>query len=257
MTISTLLPTRLPSIGLAFVSALLVLTMAACSDGPEQTPGGTISQGIAPPRLDPSQTVAPSGAGRLADQRPVSRGEIESTGYTWGSDDAPIHVVEFSDFGCGYCKQFHLETMRPLFAEYVESGRVHWRFVPFNVGMFPNADDALSSALCGGDQGKVLEMGDALFERQREWKGSGDVSAVFTQAARDAGLDIETWSACVEEDRFAELALTHTNMARRLGIRGTPTFFVDGYPVPGALPLETFREVFESILEELPPQPGA
>jgi len=255
MTLPTV-PTRIPVFATALLVSAAALTLTACSDRSETTPGSTMSEGVAPPRLDPSQLPS-SGAGLLADQRPVSRGEIESTGFTWGSDDAPIHVVEFSDYGCGYCRQFHLETFSPLFAEFVESGRVHWRFIPFNVGMFPNADRALSSGLCGGDQGKVLEMGDALFERQREWKATGDVSGVFEESARAAGLDMDAWTACVEEDRFATEALNHTNMARRLGIRGTPTFFVDGYPIPGALPLETFREVFESILEEVAPEPGA
>ena len=67
---------------------------------------------------------------------------------------------------------------------------VHWRFVPFNVGMFPNAEEALNSGLCGGAQGKILEMGDQLFERQRAWKAAGDVSQVFSDAAVAAGLDM-------------------------------------------------------------------
>ena len=58
------------------------------------------------------------------------------------------------------------------------------------------------------------------------------------------------WTQCMEEQQLSAVAVVNTNMARRLGIRGTPTFFIDGYPVPGALPLETFREVFDQLLED-------
>ena len=234
-------------IGIAALAGSVLL--AGCGDSAEPAPGTTGAAGVAAPRLDPSQTPN-AGAGMLADTRPVTREEVEQLGYTMGSDDAAIHVIEFSDFGCGYCRRFHEDTFYPLVEEYVETGQVHWRFIPFNVGMFPNADEALASGLCGADQGKVQEMGDQLFAKQREWKASGDVSGVFETAARAAGLDMEEWAACMEEDRFAGVAATHTSIARRAAVRGTPTFFIDGYPVSGALPLETFREVFQSILSE-------
>ncbi len=256
--------TRLPSSTnrlTALTTAALLLTVA-CSDGGDAGAGTTVSENVPAPRLDPAQNRAPSGPGLLADRRPVTREEVEAIGFTWGSEEALVRVIEFSDFGCGVCRQFHEETFYPLMEEFVESGQVLWRFVPFNVGMFPNADGALDTGLCAGEQGKVLEVGDALFASQREWKAPGDVSAVFERAAAASGLDMEAWSECIESGRLEPVAARHTNIALRLAVRGTPTFFVEGYPVQGALPLETFRELLRSVVSDLsaptasPPTPG-
>ncbi len=245
--------TRLPgtTVTLSTLAVAALTLLAACSDGRDASAGTTVAENIPAPRLDPTQSRAPADGGPLADRRPVTREEIETAGYTWGSDDAPVHVVEFSDFGCGFCRQFHEETFYPLLEEFVETGQVHWRFVPFNVGMFPNAGPALAAGLCAAEQGKILEVGDALFGSQREWKVSGDVSAVFERSARSGGVDMGEWAACIESRRLEPLAARHTNLARRLAIRGTPTFFVEGYPVQGALPLETFRELLRSVLDDL------
>lgn len=180
----------------------------------------------------------------------MSREEVERLGYTWGDDAAPIHVVEFSDFGCGYCKQFHEEAFSELLAEFVETGQVHWRFVPFNVGMFPNADGALKTAECAGAQDRILEASDALFARQREWKNGDDAEGTFQSIARDIGVDVGAWQQCMDEGTRTDRTAANTNVARRVGIRGTPTFFVDGYPIPGALPLDNFRAIFRQLLAD-------
>ena len=222
---------------------LVVLLMAACGgedSAPEPVTTGTA--GIAPPQLDPNAAV-PAGPG-------PTRAEVEALGYAYGDSGAPIHVIEMSDFGCGYCKKFHEEVFPVLLEEYVETGKVHWRFIPFDNGMFPNAQGALNAGVCAGELGNIREAGLQLFSRQREWKRAGDVSADLLAIVTDAGVEPAEWSDCIETGVHADKGAAFTRMARRLGVRGTPTFFIDGYPIQGALPLETFREVFESVLTE-------
>lgn len=222
------------------------LVAAGCgAEVPEATPQTTASAGVAPPQLDPN--AAPSTS--LAPP-PPTRAQVEALGYTYGSADAPIHVIEMSDFGCGYCKLFHDETFPVLLEEYVNTGKVFWRFIPFDVGMFPNAQGALNAGVCAGEQGMIHEAGQLLFNRQREWKRTGDVSNELLAIVRDGGVDVGNWQECVESGRRSADAAANTLMARRLGVRGTPTFFVDGYPIQGSLPLDTFREIFNSVLSE-------
>ncbi len=220
-----------------------LLFIAGCgADQPKSAPVTTGSAGIAPPQLDPN-AAPPSGPG-------PTRAEVESLGYAYGDNAAPIHVIEMSDFGCGYCKKFHEEVFPVLLEEYVNTGKVHWRFIPFDNGMFPNAQGALNAGVCAGELGDIHEAGRQLFSRQKEWKRAGDVSADLLAIVTDAGVEPQAWSECIETGLHADRAAAFTTMARRLGVRGTPTFFIDGYPVQGALPLETFREVFESVLSE-------
>ncbi len=225
----------------------IAVAVAACGGGevPADAPGTTGGAGIAPPRLDPNAAPRATLGGA-----PPTRSEVETLGYEYGTQDAPIHVIELSDFGCGFCKVFHDETFPTLKAEYVDTGKVFWRFIPFDVGMFPNATNALQAGVCAGEQGLILEASQLLFNRQNEWKRSGDVSAELLAIVTAGGVNPVTWTECIETGRLNQEASANTAMARRLGVRGTPTFFVDGYPIQGSLPLETFRQVFESVLTD-------
>lgn len=246
---STMVRSPMRTVLTTLLSALLLF---GCSAEPEaNAPGTTGSAGIAPPKLAPGSTPPPG----IAAATPT-RSEVEALGYEYGDMSAPIHVIELSDFGCGYCKRFHDETFPVLLEEYVNTGKVHWRFIPFDVGMFPNAQGALNAGVCAGEQGQIHEAGQLLFNRQKEWKRSGDVSDDLLSIVTAGGVDTAVWSECMETGRQRADAAANSAMARRLGVRGTPTFFIDGYPVQGSLPLETFREVFESVLNDLPAAPS-
>ena len=173
---------------------------------------------------------------------------VDRIGHDYGAEDAPVQVIEFSDFGCQYCRQFHQESYAPLFEEYVASGRIRWKYVTFVSGMFTNSKEASLAAECVADQGHFDAMRDRVFEAQAEWKGSSDPAPLLLEYAREVGADPETVAKCVAEGRTELRVDQGTRLAHALGVRGTPTFVVDGFPMMGALPIDFLREVFERRL---------
>jgi len=177
--------------------------------------------------------------------------DIDALGYNEGPADAPVRVLEFSDFGCGYCRRFHQESYPLLVQEYMDAGKVQWKYVPMVLGMFPNAIEAARAGECAGEQGEFAVMRDLLFDRQSEWKQSDDPDTLMDRYAREVGLDTERFGQCVAEGWQDERIEDGTQLSRQVGVRGTPTFFVVGYaPIPGAIPLDLFRSALDTVYAE-------
>lgn len=228
----------------AAVLAVAVL-FGACApedDDPartDETTADLLSSASEVAELDPGRPVAPS-----------QEVDVAVLGHDRGSVTSPVRVVEFSDYGCGYCRKFHEETWPVLAADFVDAGKVEWKFLPFVSGMFKNSTAATTAAEC------VLEQGDALFEDmhdriwnlQSEWKNSTDPAPILREWARDVGADMARFDSCMTEDRRGNRVRAATALARQLGVRGTPTFFVVGYPpLQGALPTETFQQILNMV----------
>jgi protein-disulfide isomerase len=179
----------------------------------------------------------------------ASRLTLDQLGWDEGEVDAPVRVVEFSDFGCGYCRTFHLETYPTLMEEYVATGKVLWKYVPMVLGNFgPNATAAALAAECAGEQGYFPAARDSLFATQGEWKQASDPADLFRRIAGNVGADLERWDRCLEEGWQENRVVSGTTLSREVGARGTPTFFIVGYPpIPGAIPLELFQEVLDTV----------
>lgn len=176
--------------------------------------------------------------------------DVSTLGYDFGSAQAPLQVVEFGDFGCGYCRQFRLETFPSLSEEFIETGQIAWKYVPFVLGMFTNGKEAATAGECAGEQGAFDPMSIRLFRDQAEWKHSEDPDAVFRRFAEEEGLDVTRFAACVREGWRSDRLDAANRTAFQLGVRGTPTFFIDAYPISGALPLPAFRDFLANVLRE-------
>jgi protein-disulfide isomerase/thiol-disulfide isomerase/thioredoxin len=191
--------------------------------------------------LEPTGEVA----ARPAETLPL---DLDGVGHAIGETAAPVTVVEFSDYGCAYCGRFALASFPTLYEEFVATGRVRWIHVPFVLGKFPNSAQAARAAACAGEQGDAAYWGlhFALFRRQPEWRAAADPVPVFRSYLEDAGADGEAFAACYGGDgpdaglRKAERA------AYAAGVGATPTFFVDGRRVEGAVPLPEFRAALEA-----------
>jgi protein-disulfide isomerase len=176
--------------------------------------------------------------------------DLSTLGYSHGPDDAPITVYEFSDFGCPYCAKFALETYPELHREFVATGKVRWTYVPFVMGTFPNGDEAARAAECAGEQDEFWAMHDHLFARQREWKGSRDAASLFARYADGLSLDLAGFTSCYRENRRGRRLDLHNYVADALRVRATPSFFINGRLVEGALPIEAFREILTTLSAE-------
>lgn len=198
--------------------------------------------------LEPGQPPAPSEAElRDAFARALGPG---SPAIAIGSPRAKVTVIELADFGCPYCARFALGAYPRLSAEFVATGKVRWEFVPFLLGMFPNGEGAARAGQCAAEQGPAafVRMHDALYGRQAEWKGGGEAAPVFGAVAAAARLDRARFDACFRGAAAAERTRVAGELADRLGVAATPTFFVNGRRIEGALPPEEFRAV---LLEAL------
>jgi protein-disulfide isomerase len=166
-------------------------------------------------------------------------------GHGVGPVDAPIQIIEFSDFGCGYCRVFQ-ETTRPVLdEEYVATGKVRWTYVPFVLGMFPNGDHAAVAGECAAEQGSFDAMRVRLYRDQQGWKNGQDPKPFFQKLAEEEGLDAEQFAQCLGEDTAQGRIQENTRVGQAAGIRGTPAFFINGFPVNGAQPLEAFRDMLD------------
>lgn len=170
--------------------------------------------------------------------------DVSRLGFNEGDrETAVVEVIEFSDFGCGYCRLFHEETYPVLHEEFIASGQVVWKYIPILLGGFRNAPEVTLAAECAGAQGRFPVMRDILFRQQREWTRSSQPVELVDGYAREAELDMAAFAACLAEDPPVERLEMGNRAARQLGVRGTPTFFVSGQSVQGAVPLDIFQQV--------------
>lgn len=187
----------------------------------------------------------------LVDEGP--RVPVTEIGINRGETTAPVKVVEMSDYGCGYCRQFHQETFPTLLTEFIRTGMVEWKFVPFVTGMFENSIAATEAAECtfAQDREAFETLNDRLWDEQQAWKSSEDPEAVVRGWVDDLDVDMEAFDSCMENDERIARVASSTTLARQVGVRGTPTFVVIGYPpLQGALPLEIFQQVLTAVYDE-------
>ena len=177
--------------------------------------------------------------------------DFMTLGFDFGDPEAPLRIAELSDFGCGYCRKFHEETFPVLQDEYMDAGTVLWKYIPVVTGMFPHGDLSALSGECAGEQGAFESMLERLFQDQAEWKGSSDPMPHFLGYASDLGLNAEQFRSCISEERPEERLAAGKRASRALGLRGTPSFLINGFPVQGALPTQLFRDILDNELAAL------
>jgi len=185
-----------------------------------------------------------------AQEEPPPDIPLEELFHEMAVGDAPVTVVEFSDFGCQYCGQFHRETLPELRRDYIATGKVRWRMVPFVLGMFPNGLEAMRAAGCVAEQDDEAfwAMHDTLFAKQDVWKATRYADQLFRSYAVVAGADADAFTECFDGARASDRVTAANALANRTGVRSTPTFFVNGQLVQGALPAREFRQLLDAAL---------
>ena len=166
-----------------------------------------------------------------------------------GADDAPIRIVEISDFECPFCAQFYHESYRVVDSLYVQSGIARYLWISFPNSSHAKAWPAIEGAFCAGAAGKFWEMHDVLFERQDEWLAAGDLNTVLIGYAVEIGVEESSFRECLRNDVTAPLQVSDYDAALRSGITSTPFFVVgDSIAIRGAVSAERFRAAVDSLL---------
>ena len=174
-----------------------------------------------------------------------------------GNPDAPITIIEFSDFQCPFCARFHIQTLPLILEEYIEQGKVKLVFRDFPIqSIHPNALPASVAAECANEQGKFKEMHDLLFNNQNEWnkQETADALSSFSQYATKIQLEQETFDSCLTNGKYIEEIKKDLDDGRDYGVSGTPGFFVGndqiGYvELKGAQPFESFKKIIDAQLD--------
>jgi protein-disulfide isomerase len=165
-----------------------------------------------------------------------------------GSPTAPVTVYEMSDFQCPYCRRFALETFPELDRSYIRTGKVRWVFINFPLtSIHQHAAAAGELALCAAKQGGFWKVHDLLFQHQQTWTPLKEAGPFFVSLADSAGLSKKKLVACLDAAETRKDLQAEAEGAQRAGASSTPTFYIEGGLMTGALPVAVFRQVLDSI----------
>lgn len=173
-----------------------------------------------------------------------------------GNPDAPVTVVEFSDFQCPFCSRFYTQTLPALEENYIDTGKIKfvYRDLPLD-NLHPNARPAHIAAECADEQGKFWEYHDILFSNQGEWNrlSSVDLGVQLNKYATSMGLNLASFDSCLSSKNIADEVQSDFLHASQYGATGTPTFFIgnekDGFvKLVGAQPYSAFQAVIDAQL---------
>ena len=212
-----------------------VATRAA---SPTATPAPTTTS-TSPPPLAPAESSYQEG---FTDQGEPFRGDPA----------AAVVFEEFSSYQCGFCAKYFRESFAQVIANYVETGRILYVFRDFPLASQPQSPLAAEAANCAGNTGdgsKYWAMHDLLFARQAEWSGRPNANAIFKGYAQELGLDEAVFDECLDSRATRSQAESDVAEGIARGVRGTPTFIIDGQPLVGAQPYDVIAASIDAAID--------
>jgi|SRR6185369_5778410 len=170
-----------------------------------------------------------------------------------GNKDAKVTMVEFSDFQCPFCKSFFTDSEKKVIDTYVKTGKIKFAYRQFPlVSIHPNAQKAAEAAECANDQGKFWEFHDIMFANQDTWAplAAADAAAKFADYAGQVGLDTDQFTSCFESGKFVKNVSDDNADASIAQVDATPTFFINGVRVTGAVPFDQIKQAIDQELKK-------
>jgi len=159
----------------------------------------------------------------------------------WGPVNAPVTIIEFSDYECPYCHKWYTEIWPQIQQAYPDQIRLVYKDFPLTQS-HPNASPAASAARCANDQGMYWQFHDQLF------RASTLSLQTYQAVAANLGMDVTQWQNCFDSNKYNADIEADYNYGAQLGITGTPTFFINGIPLVGAQPFSAFKSVIDQEL---------
>ena len=224
-------------------SAIQVILLVVIAFQLSNLGGVAVAQGnafAAPTQAVPTpRAPSPSGAA-VADMKALADDDP-----FLGDEDAPVTIVEFSDYECPFCARFYSQTLAQIKSKYIETGKVKFVYRDFPLGFHQQAIPAAIAANCAGEQGKYFEFHDKVFTNG----GSGGKSgADYKQWAKEIGVDVAAWEQCLDDPKQAAEIQKDLSDGSAAGISGTPGFIIEGQLVSGAQPFSAFEQIIEAAL---------
>jgi len=190
--------------------------------------------------------TAPSPSPGAAPSAPAAKVEVTfdpKKDYILGDPDAPITILEFSDFECPFCARYFKQTQRQIEKEYIDTGKAKIVFKHFPLGFHAKAQKAAEASECAGEQGKFWEYHDTIFENQQSI-GISDLK----KYAGDLKLDQSKFDSCLDDGKFEQKVKDDFQQGSSYGVSGTPSFFVNGVKLVGAQPFAAFKTIIDKEL---------
>jgi len=163
-----------------------------------------------------------------------------------GDINAPVTIIEFSDYECPYCGRFFRDTLPQITEKYINTGKVKYVFRDFTLPFHQSAIPASNAAECLREQGgdaMYYEYHDVLFNNQTELS----VEKLKGYAA-DFSINQEEFASCLDSGKYNDEIQADYADGQKAGVQGTPGFFINGYPIKGAQPYSIFEAAIEDAL---------
>lgn len=169
-----------------------------------------------------------------------------------GNKDAPVTIIEFSDFQCPFCRRFWSETLPQIKKEYIDTGKVKFVYRDFPLSFHAGAQPAAEGTECAREQGKFWELHDKIFEEQAK-QGSSTIqfnkSDVVKWASR-IGLNTGKFNQCLDSGKYKQEVEKDIADGTAAGVTGTPATFINGRLVVGAQPFAAFKIIIDEELKK-------
>ncbi len=164
-----------------------------------------------------------------------------------GNSKAPITMIEFSDFQCPFCGRFFNDTELKIIEKYVKTGKVYLVYRDFPISSIHSyAEKAAEAGECAHEQNKFWQLHDLIFQNQLDLT----VSALKKYAGRVSSLDVNKFSKCLDSGKYRNEVAKDVKDGEDAGVRGTPTFFINGTALVGAQPFDVFEQILDGLLKK-------
>jgi len=225
----------MPNLSNSSAAAVLAMTILACS--PTQSPPAASNAA-------PAANASAASATPAAQQDPLvtaaDRGRIE------GDANAKTWLIVASDFQCPFCKQWHDESYKTVYDEYVRSGKIKVAYVNYPLQQHQHAMATAEAAMCAAAQGKFWPYHEALFATQKGWESLSSPAAVLDSIAGAVGLDKAAWKQCVDSGKMKPLIDADRDRSAAAGVQSTPSFIIGDRVMLGVQPIERLRAALDS-----------
>lgn len=165
-----------------------------------------------------------------------------------GDKNAPVTIVEYSDFQCPYCANFSNQTEQQLVDAFVATGKVRFVYRSFGEFIGPESRRTAEAAYCAGDQGKFWEMHDIIFANQNGENAGNFNDRKIVAFAEKIGLDMGQFNDCFNSNKYATQVTLDGADGQQAGVKATPSFTINGTLFEGAQPIGAFQTAIEAAL---------
>lgn len=185
--------------------------------------------------------------------------------YTMGNPDAPVVIEEFADFECPVCGNYAMVTEPDVRKRIIDAGLAYYKYYDFPLPMHHNTQLASNAAACADEQGKFWQMHDQLYGGQDKWglnpDGETQVTdnpkSVFMGFAKTIGLDMTQFEQCFDSRKYQSRVDANAAEGFRRNVNQTPTFFINGTMMPGALPYDVIKQAVDAAAATAATKPAA